>query len=192
MPVLAVKLTSSRTQLPYEYYSLPFCRPVKIKYKAENLGEVLRGDRIVNTPFQVSMNVEKKCEVLCDVPNKPVVLTKENSQLIVERIQEEYYVHLLEFYSNREEEEKNKERDLQFEHGYRLGFMEKNRRRWRRTRSPPTGWFAEVIPQSIALADMKADEKGVCILPEAASASAQEIDPNKSNELFFTYSVHWE
>lgn len=34
----AVKLTSSRTQLPYEYYSLPFCQPTKITYKAENLG----------------------------------------------------------------------------------------------------------------------------------------------------------
>uniref|UniRef100_A0A8D0HNG6 Transmembrane 9 superfamily member n=1 Tax=Sphenodon punctatus TaxID=8508 RepID=A0A8D0HNG6_SPHPU len=36
--IKAVKLTSSRTQLPYEYYSLPFCQPVKITYKAENLG----------------------------------------------------------------------------------------------------------------------------------------------------------
>lgn len=35
----AVKLTSSRTQLPYEYYSLPFCQPSKITYKAENLGK---------------------------------------------------------------------------------------------------------------------------------------------------------
>lgn len=34
----AVKLTSSRTQLPYEYYSLPFCQPTKVTYKAENLG----------------------------------------------------------------------------------------------------------------------------------------------------------
>lgn len=37
----AVKLTSSRTQLPYEYYSLPFCQPRKITYKAENLGKFL-------------------------------------------------------------------------------------------------------------------------------------------------------
>lgn len=37
----AVKLTSSRTQLPYEYYSLPFCQPSKITYKAENLGVYL-------------------------------------------------------------------------------------------------------------------------------------------------------
>lgn len=35
----AVKLTSSRTQLPYEYYSLPFCKPKKVFYKGENLGE---------------------------------------------------------------------------------------------------------------------------------------------------------
>lgn len=35
----AVKLTSSRTQLPYEYYSLPFCKPDSVFYKGENLGE---------------------------------------------------------------------------------------------------------------------------------------------------------
>lgn len=35
----AVKLTSSRTQLPYEYYSLPFCKPKAVFYKGENLGE---------------------------------------------------------------------------------------------------------------------------------------------------------
>lgn len=37
----AVKLTSSRTQLPYEYYSLPFCPPDKVVYKGENLGKQL-------------------------------------------------------------------------------------------------------------------------------------------------------
>jgi len=38
--VKAVKLTSTITQLPYEYYSLPFCAPKKgaLEYKSENLG----------------------------------------------------------------------------------------------------------------------------------------------------------
>lgn len=37
--VKAVKMTSTRTQLPYEYYSLPFCKPKDgIEYKSENLG----------------------------------------------------------------------------------------------------------------------------------------------------------
>lgn len=42
--VKAVKMTSIHTQLPYEYYSLPFCLPKNgsnsIHYKSENLGEV--------------------------------------------------------------------------------------------------------------------------------------------------------
>ena len=40
------KLSSTRTQLPFEYYSLPYCRPHKVAHSLENLGEVLRGDRI--------------------------------------------------------------------------------------------------------------------------------------------------
>ena len=36
----AVKMTSVKTQLPYEYYTLPFCQPQdgNIKYKSLNLG----------------------------------------------------------------------------------------------------------------------------------------------------------
>lgn len=39
--VKAVKLTSMMTQLPYEYYSLPFCMPKNgtLVYKSENLGK---------------------------------------------------------------------------------------------------------------------------------------------------------
>jgi hypothetical protein len=47
------KLDSIHTQLPYDYYSLPFCRPDVIEESAENLGEVLSGDRIENSMYQV-------------------------------------------------------------------------------------------------------------------------------------------
>lgn len=47
------KLTSTKTQLPYSFYSLPYCRPEHIIDSAENLGEVLRGDRIENSPYEV-------------------------------------------------------------------------------------------------------------------------------------------
>ena len=41
------KLTSVHTQLPYDYYSLKFCKPDDgVKPYAENLGELLSGDRI--------------------------------------------------------------------------------------------------------------------------------------------------
>lgn len=40
--VKAVKMTSTHTQLPYEYYSLPFCEPKNgTFYKSENLGKPL-------------------------------------------------------------------------------------------------------------------------------------------------------
>ena len=47
------KLSSTKTQLPYEYYSIPYCRPEPIVSSAENLGEVLRGDRIENSLYEV-------------------------------------------------------------------------------------------------------------------------------------------
>lgn len=59
------KLTSTKTQLPYEYYSLPYCKPEKVVSSAENLGEVLRGDRIENSPYEVIPRYHLLCS-LCD------------------------------------------------------------------------------------------------------------------------------
>jgi hypothetical protein len=54
VPLKVIKLTSIHTQLPYRYYDLPFCAPSKIVDEKENLGEVLRGDRIENSLYEVS------------------------------------------------------------------------------------------------------------------------------------------
>lgn len=35
-----VLLTSTKTQIPLDYYHAPYCRPSKITKEAENLGEV--------------------------------------------------------------------------------------------------------------------------------------------------------
>ena len=51
--VKVIKLDSIKTQLPYDYYSLPFCRPPAVEESAENLGEVLSGDRIENSMYKV-------------------------------------------------------------------------------------------------------------------------------------------
>ena len=57
-------MTSSKTQLPFEYYSLNFCKPSKVEYQSENLGEVLRGDRIVNTLYNVNVSIAHKYLVI--------------------------------------------------------------------------------------------------------------------------------
>lgn len=94
--VKAVKMTSSRTQLPYEYYSLQFCLPKNgtLIYKTENLGEVLRGDRIVNTPYEVRMAENINCKLLCNKKDQPMNWDREQSAKVVERIKHEYFVHL--------------------------------------------------------------------------------------------------
>ena len=51
------KLDSVHTQLPYDFYSLPFCMPEKIEESAENLGEVLSGDRIENSMYKVAQRI---------------------------------------------------------------------------------------------------------------------------------------
>ena len=51
----ANKLISTKTQLPYEFYYLDYCKPTEIVNNAENLGEVLCGDRIENSPYALSI-----------------------------------------------------------------------------------------------------------------------------------------
>jgi len=82
------KLTSTRTQLPFEYYALPFCQPDNIDNVAENLGEVLRGDRIMNSHYDVKMGVEENCKILCRKE-----LTKPEVSEFSLRIEEDYRVH---------------------------------------------------------------------------------------------------
>lgn len=115
--IRAIKLTSVKAQLPYDYYSLPFCKPNLTEYKSENLGEVLRGDRIVNTAYEVSMHVNETCKVMCKR-----TLTSEQTKQLHSFIQDSYNVHLLtdNLPCSTKIESAN---EVQYEHGYRLGYV---------------------------------------------------------------------
>ncbi|KAK8991741.1 hypothetical protein V6N11_062737 [Hibiscus sabdariffa] len=84
------KLTSIKTQLPYTYYSLPFCTPEKIVDSAENLGEVLRGDRIENSPYVFKMQEPQLCTVLCRI-----TLDAKTAKQFKEKIDDEYRVNMI-------------------------------------------------------------------------------------------------
>ena len=65
-------LVSDRNPIPYMHYSLPFCRPDEVKVdrrplrsEHENLGEVLWGDRIQNSPYYVLMREDVSCMYIC-------------------------------------------------------------------------------------------------------------------------------
>lgn len=84
------KLTSTKTQLPYSYYSLPFCKPDKIVDSAENLGEVLRGDRIENSAYVFKMRQPQMCTVVCRVE-----LNAKTAKEFQEKIEDEYRVNMI-------------------------------------------------------------------------------------------------
>ena len=83
------KLSSAVTQLPYNYYSLPFCQPPEMKNAVENLGEVLHGSVIQNSPYELFMG-KPDFKVLCKKD-----LDKKQAKVMAERIKEDYRVHLI-------------------------------------------------------------------------------------------------
>ncbi|KAL2655245.1 hypothetical protein AAZV13_04G055900 [Glycine max] len=84
------KLTSTKTQLPYSYYSLPYCAPSKIQDSAENLGEVLRGDRIENSLYVFKMREPQMCNILCNLK-----LDAKTAKEFKEKISDEYRVNMI-------------------------------------------------------------------------------------------------
>ncbi|XP_027330166.1 transmembrane 9 superfamily member 8 isoform X2 [Abrus precatorius] len=84
------KLTSTKTQLPYTFYSLPYCTPDKIVDSAENLGEVLRGDRIENSRYVFKMREPQMCNVVCRLK-----LDAKTAKAFKEKIDDEYRVNMI-------------------------------------------------------------------------------------------------
>ncbi|KAK7704586.1 hypothetical protein SLS64_008350 [Diaporthe eres] len=76
IPLMVNKAYSDNTQLQYAYYDLPFVCPPTGHHRpgagllsgqsiSLNLGEVLRGDRIVISDLELSMMKDKECNMLC-------------------------------------------------------------------------------------------------------------------------------
>ncbi|KAL7136732.1 hypothetical protein ABFS83_10G050100 [Erythranthe nasuta] len=84
------KLFSTKTQLPYDYYFLSYCKPPKISNRAENLGEVLRGDRIENSVYSFRMREPQSCKVACRVE-----LTEASAKNFRKKINDDYRVNMI-------------------------------------------------------------------------------------------------
>ena len=84
------KLTSVKTQLPFEYYHLPYCRPANINkhVRGVNLGEVLSGDDIRHSPYDLQFRKDQQCAVVC-VKH----YDEDSAARFVEMIDDEYRVH---------------------------------------------------------------------------------------------------
>ena len=83
------RLTSTQTNLPFDYYSLPFIKPKRgVNEKSENLGEYLTGQQIENSPYHIYMLKNMNCQLL----GRTVYSKKEQGQFI-EAIHDGYHVN---------------------------------------------------------------------------------------------------
>ncbi|KAK9803193.1 hypothetical protein WJX73_001092 [Symbiochloris irregularis] len=74
----------------YQYFTLPFCTPKGGKqYKLEGLGEVLEGDRLVNTPYELEFRVDKSNKALCSLE-----MSKKDLRKLRRAIMRDYYFQM--------------------------------------------------------------------------------------------------
>jgi len=60
------RLNSEESVIPYEYTYFDFCQTKETHSPAENLGQVVFGERIRPSPYKLSFGEDKKCEQVCD------------------------------------------------------------------------------------------------------------------------------
>ncbi|KAK9803242.1 hypothetical protein WJX73_008999 [Symbiochloris irregularis] len=75
----------------YQFYDLPFCRPADgLKHKPETLGEVVDGNRLIETPYDLTFRKDHEHTVLC----KRTFTAKEVLQLR-KAVREDYYFQMV-------------------------------------------------------------------------------------------------
>jgi len=74
----------------YHYYSLPVCRPEKIQHKSLTLGEVLDGDRMAYSMYEINFLKDVENKLLCKVH-----LQNKELQQLKDAVEELYYSELV-------------------------------------------------------------------------------------------------
>lgn len=119
--VLANRLTSPRNKLPYGYYSVPLCRPDgKVRSRPVNLGQVLVGERALQTKFEISMLENVQCRVMCVVDLEDV--TPRAYKRLRDRIIQGYFVRLNADNMPAVVRRQTKTGAVGYQFGYKLGY----------------------------------------------------------------------
>lgn len=87
VPMKVNAMTSIHTQIPKDYYRLPFCQPHDgPKMASENLGEFLTGNKIQTSAYTINMLQESFCNKICQI-----TLDKMQSRLLKMHIRYHYH-----------------------------------------------------------------------------------------------------
>ncbi|RVD86730.1 uncharacterized protein DFL_004992 [Arthrobotrys flagrans] len=215
IPLQFNKITSDATELPYSYSALPFiCKPTKrgAKNVGLNLGEVLRGDRIVESDYELVMGKTEACKFLCDVEIGRGSLI-EAQRLIRHNYVVEWIVDNLPGATSFKSADKTRKF---YQNGFKLGNFEDEKVyihnhvtlifRYRKSTKNPNKKLIvgfEVYPKSIdgpkgkcpsSISDSAQPRLELTLpsVPSESTESKSEYDPNSKLRITYTYSVYWE
>ncbi|KAL6069869.1 Transmembrane 9 superfamily member 4, variant 2 [Balamuthia mandrillaris] len=88
VPLLVGKLTSAKTQTTYRYYDLPFPAPAEVKDARSNLADILFGDVLENSLYEILAEQDESCKVVAHTTYK-----RDEVDEYIEKIEQEYRVH---------------------------------------------------------------------------------------------------
>jgi len=191
------KLTSVKTQLPYDYYTLPFCRPKVIMESAENLGEILEGDRIENSPYEINMREDVTCKILCKQTLTPAMRTQFESM-----IKDEYLVNwILDNLPAATKYVRKEKGEVTYMNGFPVGVQKsgkfylhnhvridlKYHRSERYEGYRIVGFEVEPFSMSQAVKELQGQQVASC----HEGAAFPVFDLSMHDELMFTYDVVW-
>ncbi|KAL6762372.1 Endomembrane protein 70-domain-containing protein [Haematococcus lacustris] len=90
-------LTSFDTELPYDYYSLPFCKPPEGVHKvgnSANPGTILQGLRLKNSPYNFTMKVKQTGLLACKPSDAAPPLTARDVKVLKQKIDKHYRINM--------------------------------------------------------------------------------------------------
>ncbi|KAI8465394.1 MAG: Endomembrane protein 70-domain-containing protein [Monoraphidium minutum] len=91
-------LTSFDTEMPFEYYTMPFCKPpegVRRVANQANLGTILQGLRIENSPYNFTVMTKELGKNACGQDGAAPALTADQAKMVKSKINSKYRVNMI-------------------------------------------------------------------------------------------------
>jgi len=181
------KLTSIKTQLPFGFYTLPFCKPKAIQGSAENLGETLMGDQIENSPYEIHMKTNVSCKELCKVK-----LTEADREKFMSMIEDEYLVNWMVDNLPAATRYRRLGGDYTYMNGFLVGFMQKGHYYIHNHVLLDLQFHMEPDYEGFRVVGFEVEPSSRA--PRGGKSCSQAVEPfelESSEEVAFTYEVSW-
>ncbi|KAJ1960399.1 hypothetical protein GGI12_003823 [Dipsacomyces acuminosporus] len=198
VPLNVNRVFSEHVPLPFAYYDLPFvCKPQDIHRPWLNIGEVLRGDRIASSDYQLAMEQDAQCQVLCTMTLTPEA-NEEAGRLVEQNYLVEWIVDKLPAATTYMlHGEGGTAKRKEYEPGFRIGAFDKTDNKAYLNNHVTMHILYEKRGDGRRIVGFEAYPRSI----QNASGSCPDLSANRTAQMLvgerretkvtYSYSVHW-